>query len=121
MRKKHTPDQADAVIRVNLPAGDFDAALAAVRKADDDAIELIERLNAEREGHQRLRSPFEIAVLDADGNRMLVVPPSGEPEMRPDELLADVSDLPRFSYVVATDARGQRIVVRIEYQRAMLQ
>ncbi len=121
MRRKHRTDRADGVIRVNLPTGDFDAALAWVRKADDDAIELIERLNEERKGNERLRSPFEIAVLDAAGNRLLVLPPSGEPGLRVDEYFAGVSDFPTLSYVVATDVRGQQIVVRIEYEQRTLQ
>ena len=98
----------------------MDACLEAIKGALFEAVREIDRVNAARKGKLKLRMPVEFAFLDAAGNKEFVFPASGTPEWHPEKEI-DPANFPNFSYVVATDGRGERIVIRIEYDRTVVQ
>jgi hypothetical protein len=119
-QKKKT-DHADAVIRVKLQPDDFEASIAAIKQALFEVGPAMDRVNATRKKKRKLSSNFEITFLDAAGNREFVIPASGDPEWCPDDKQIDPANFPNFAYMVAADDRGEKIVIRIEYERTTVQ
>jgi hypothetical protein len=122
MARRQKKDQADAVVRVILPRDDFEAGTKAIQRANHKAVEEIDRVNATRKGKHKLRPNGELAFLDAAGNKEFVIPigKSRSPEFYFDKEI-DPKHFPNFAYVVAKDERGEKIVVRIEFERATVQ
>ena len=97
----------------------MDAFREAIKRGLFEAVAEIDRLNAARKGKHKLRSKYELAITDAAGNKEFVLPACGNPQWHP-ETETDPARFPNFAYVVATDGRV-KIVIRIEYQRTIVQ
>ena len=120
MSRRQKSDQADAVIRVSLPKDDFEAGREVVKRAIYKAVEAIDSVNGTRKGKRKLRPGGELAFLDRAGNKEFVFPAGGEPKCFIEKEI-DTTHFPNFAYVVATDKRGEKITVRIEFERATVQ
>jgi len=94
--------------------------MAAIKPGLSEAVKEIDRVNTTRKGKRKLRMPMELAFLDAAGNKMFVFPASGSPQFHLDQEI-DPANFPNCAYVVATDGHGERIVIRIEYERTIVQ
>jgi|SRR6266571_9574110 len=117
---RHKTDQADAVVRVTLRRDDFEGSIDAIKHALHDSVAEIDRVNAKRRGKHKL-GPGELAFFDRTGHKEFVFPASGEPQWHPRKEEIDPANFPNFAYVVATDERGEKIVVRIEFEYPTLQ
>lgn len=118
LKRPRKIEQADAVVRVAISPDDIEASAAATERGLFKAIEEIERVNASRKGKRKLGRHIEIACLDAVGNKTAVFDLS--PGGRPPEMFSSKTAIPKglskFQYAVATDERGEKIVVRIEFE-----
>jgi len=121
-RRKQKLGQADVVVRIDIPHDDPKAAMSSIERGQREAVEGLDSVNARRKGKQRLVPPIDLAFLDAAGNKVAVFPGDRriEPQMYFEKSLDD-SSLPNFAFVVATDARGNRLVARIEFERKVVQ
>jgi|SRR6267378_5652811 len=117
--KKKRRDHADAVIRVMVSPDDPEGSHEAHKEALFESLREIDRLNDLRRGRGKL-GPWEVAFLDPAGNSVYVLPISGEPKWDFEKKI-DPTHFPNFAYVVATDGRGRKIVVRIEFESVTVQ